>query len=272
MFSVTKLRSMAGGVANPPIIESLAARETIVHDDQARAAAPRRERLEPREPLHRLDRRRPVRRRARARRAPRASCCKTDGYTFDLAFTSVLKRAIRTLWLALDEMDLHVAAGRAHWRLNERHYGALQGLNKAETAAKFGEEQVQDLAPQLRHPAAAARAGRPALPRRRPALRRPAPGELPADRVPQGHRRALPALLARDASPRRCTAGKRVLIAAHGNSLRALVKYLDGISDEDIVELEHPHRHPAGLRARRRAASRIRHYYLGDPGAIAAKR
>ena len=122
---------------------------------------------------------------------------KQQGLVFDLAFTSVLKRAIRTLWLALDEMDLMWLPVRNSWRLNERHYGALQGLNKAETAAKFGDAAGQDLAAQLRHPAARARALRPALSGERPALPRARPDRAAAHRVPQGHGGALPAAVER---------------------------------------------------------------------------
>ena len=117
---------------------------------------------------------------------------------FDFAFTSVLKRAIRTCCIALDELDQLWFPVERSWRLNERHYGALQGLNKAETAAKHGEDAGQDLAARLRHPAAAARAGRSAPPGARSALRGPAAGGSAADRIAERHRRALPALLARD--------------------------------------------------------------------------
>ena len=137
---------------------------------RVRAAASRRERLEPGEPLHRLDRRRPVRQGRRRRRRRPASCSKAEGYTFDLAFTSVLKRAIRTLWIALDEMDLMWIPVERSWRLNERHYGALQGLNKAETAAKFGEDQVKIWRRSYDIPPPALEPERPALPRQRPPL------------------------------------------------------------------------------------------------------
>ena len=119
------------------------------------------------------------------------------GYVFDVAYTSVLKRAIRTLWIALDALDLMWIPVAKSWRLNERHYGALQGLNKAETAAAARRGSGQDLAAQLRHSAAAADAGRRAPPVARSALRRARSDELAADRVAQGHGRAVPALLAR---------------------------------------------------------------------------
>ena len=161
---------------------------------------------------------------------------KAAGFTFDVAFTSVLRRALTTLWSVQDEMDLLWIPVQKHWRLNERHYGALQGLNKAETAAKHGDEQVKiwrrsfDIAP-------------PPLASWDPAWpgndARYAPGEMPkteslkdtiARTLPYWHEAIAPQL----------RAGKRVIIAAHGNTLRALIKFLDGISDKDIVELELP--------------------------------
>ena len=180
---------------------------------------------------------------------------KDGGLHLRPAFTSVLKRAIRTLWLALDEMDLLWLPVERSWRLNERHYGALQGLNKAETAAKFGEDQVKiwrrsyDIPPpplatdDPRFPGhdpryARSAAGRPAA--APSASRTPSPASCPT-----GTRRIAPAI----------RAGKRVIIAAHGNSLRALVKYLDDISDAGHRRAEHPHRHPAGLRAGRQPAA-----------------
>ncbi|MFM2105476.1 MAG: hypothetical protein RL338_508 [Chloroflexota bacterium] len=190
------------------------------------------------------------------------------GYGFDLAFTSVLKRAIRTLWIALDELDRMWLPVEGSWRLNERHYGALQGLNKAETAAEYGEEQVlvwrrsYDIPPpplQLadeRHPARDER------------YRGLAPADLPcaeslketvARFLPYWHERIAPAI----------RSGERVLIAAHGNSLRALVKYLDGISDDEIVGLNIPTGVPLvyELDAELRP---VAHHYLGDQAAIAA--
>jgi len=163
------------------------------------------------------------------------------GYTFDVAYTSVLKRAIRTLWIVQDGMDLMWIPVHRDWRLNERHYGALQGLNKAETAEKFGEAQVKTW-------------------RRSYAIPPPALEPL-ADTV----KRFLPAWHATIAPA--VKSGKRVLVAAHGNSLRALVKYLDGMSDEAVVELNIPTGIPlvyeldTGLKP-------IRHYYLGDPEAV----
>jgi 2,3-bisphosphoglycerate-dependent phosphoglycerate mutase len=201
---------------------------------------------------------------AEAHRAGRL--LKGDGYVFDVAFTSVLKRAIRTLWIALDEMDLMWISVRNSWRLNERHYGALQGLNKAETAAKYGDAQVKiwrrsyDIQP-------------PALteddrrwPGQDPRYRDLAPQDIPlteclkdtvARFLPYWHDAIAPAI----------NSGVRVIIAAHGNSLRALVKYLDNISDSDIVELNIPTGVPlvyeldADLKP-------IKHYFLGDPDEI----
>jgi len=164
---------------------------------------------------------------------------KAQGFTFDRAFSSVLKRAIRTLWMVQDEMDLLWLPVERSWRLNERHYGGLQGLNKAETAAKHGEQQVKvwrrsyDTPPP---PMTADDAAQQGLDPRYASL---APGEMPVTEclkdtvarfLPYWHETIAPAI-------RR---GERVIIVAHGNSLRALVKYLDGISDEDIVELNIP--------------------------------
>ena len=177
---------------------------------------------------------------------------KAEGYTFDVAYTSVLKRAIRTLWTVLDEMDLMWIPVHRSWRLNERHYGALQGLNKAETAAKFGEDQVKIWRRSYDIPPPALTPGRRALSRPRSALQEPdARQELPlteclkdtvARFLPLWHETIAPAI----------RSGQKVLIAAHGNSLRALVKYLDNIPETDIVELNIPTGHAAGVRARRR--------------------
>lgn len=161
------------------------------------------------------------------------------GYAFDLAYTSVLKRAIRTLWIALDELDQMWVPVIKSWRLNERHYGALQGLDKAETTEKHGEAQVKiwrrsyDIPPPALTPDDPRHAGHD------PRYAALGPGEMPlteslkdtVDRfLPYWHDEIAPAI----------RHGKRVIIVAHGNSLRALVKYLDGISDRDIVELNIP--------------------------------
>jgi 2,3-bisphosphoglycerate-dependent phosphoglycerate mutase len=190
---------------------------------------------------------------------------KQDGYQFDSVFTSLLKRAIRTANIALDELDQLWLPVRRSWRLNERHYGALQGLNKAETAAKHGEEQVKIWR------RAYAIAPPPLLPDdpRRPANDRRyqdvTPSELPlTESLKDTVGRFLPYW--NDAIAPEIRAGKQVLIAAHGNSLRALVKFLDDISDADIVELNIPTGIPliyeldADLKP-------VRHYYLGDPEA-----
>jgi len=194
---------------------------------------------------------------------------KSLGYAFDVAHVSVLKRAIRTLWLVLDEMDQMWLPVEHSWRLNERHYGALQGLDKAETAARYGEDQVlvwrrsYDTPPP---PLEASDPRRPGVDARYAGL---APADLPlteclkdtvARVVPHWEQVIAPQV----------RAGQRVLVAAHGNSLRALVKYLDGVSDADIVGLNIPTGIPlvyqldANLRP-------LGHRYLGDAAAIEAK-
>ncbi len=190
------------------------------------------------------------------------------GYTFDVAYTSVLKRAIRTLWIALDAMDLMWIPVEKSWRLNERHYGALQGLNKAETAARHGEAQTKiwrrsyDVPPPVLTP------DDQRNPARDPRYASLAPGELPlaeslkdtvARFLPYWHETIAPAV----------ASGRRVLVAAHGNSLRALVKYLDQISDADIVELNIPTGIPLVYELDDRLRP-IRRRYLGDPEAAKA--
>ena len=204
--------------------------------------------------------------REEAREAGRALMA--GGFGFDLAFTSVLKRAIRTLWIALDEMDLMWIPVRNSWRLNERHYGALQGLNKAETAAKFGDPQVKVWRRSYDVPPPALEPGDPRSPASDPRYAELRPGELPnTECLKDTVARFLP--LWNSAIAPEVQAGKRVLIAAHGNSLRALVKYLDNVSDSDIVELNIPTGIPlvyeldASLRP-------IRHYYLGDQARVEA--
>lgn len=193
---------------------------------------------------------------------------KKEGYTFDLAYSSVLKRAIRTLWIALDAMDAMYTPVGVNWRLNERHYGALQGLNKAETAAKYGDEQVliwrraYAIAPEPlslddeRHPRFDSRYAK-----------------IPADQLPATEclkdtvARVLP--FWNESIAPAIRAGRKVLIAAHGNGLRALIKHLDNVSDDDIVNLNIPTGQPLvyelddDLRP-------IRHYYLGDAAEIEA--
>lgn len=193
---------------------------------------------------------------------------KQNGFEFDLAYASVLKRAIRTLWIALDAMDaMHTPTGLS-WRLNERHYGALQGLNKAETAAKYGDEQVliwrraYAIAPD---PLEADDPRHPRFDRRY--------AKIGADKLPATEclkdtvARVLP--FWNESIAPAIRAGRRVLVSAHGNSLRALIKHLDGISDDDIVHLNIPTGQPLvyelddDLRP-------LRHYYLGDPAEIEA--
>ncbi|MBC7453550.1 MAG: 2,3-diphosphoglycerate-dependent phosphoglycerate mutase [Massilia sp.] len=190
------------------------------------------------------------------------------GFAFDLAYTSVLKRAIRTLWLTMQEMDMVWLPVVNDWRLNERHYGALQGLDKGETAAKYGDAQVlvwrrsYDTPP----PALDADDARTSVGDARYA--RLAPAAIPlTECLKDTVARVMPAWDEEIAPAIR--AGRQILISAHGNSLRALIKMLDGISDADIVGLNIPNGQPlvyeldADLKP-------IRHYYLGDQAAIAA--
>ncbi len=191
-----------------------------------------------------------------------------EGYTFDVAFTSVLKRAIRTLWILLDEMDLMWIPVHRSWRLNERHYGVLQGLNKKETAEKYGLDQVQvwrrgyDTPPgplaegDRRHPCHDSRYADV------PRDLLPATESLKTtlDRVlPYWHEAIVPQL----------KAGRRVLISAHGNSMRALVKYFDAVSDEAITELNIPTGIPLVYELDDELNA-LTHYYLGDEEAIRA--
>jgi 2,3-bisphosphoglycerate-dependent phosphoglycerate mutase len=185
------------------------------------------------------------------------------GFTFDVAFTSVLQRAIRTLWIVLDELDLMWIPVHRSWRLNERHYGALQGLNKAETAAQHGEQQVKlwrrsyDVRPPALEP------NDPRFPGRDRRYAHLTDGELPRTEclkdtvirfLPYWHETIAPAI----------RTGQRVLIAAHGNSLRALVKHLDSVSDDAIVELNIPTGVPL-LYELDDELRPFRHEYLGDP-------
>ena len=193
---------------------------------------------------------------------------KADGYTFDQAYCSVLKRAIRTLWIVLDEMDLMWIPVERSWRLNERHYGALQGLNKAETAARFGEEQVKvwrrsyDIPPPRLEPTD------PRFPGHDPRYKGLSPSELPlteclkdtvARFLPYWHGTIAPAI----------KSAKQVLVAAHGNSMRALVKYLDEVSDRDIVGLNIPTGVPLVYELDGDLKP-LKHYYLGDQAAVEA--
>ncbi len=191
---------------------------------------------------------------------------KQEGFDFDIAYTSVLKRAIRTLWLVQDEMDLLWLPVYKSWRLNERHYGGLQGLNKAETAAKFGDEQVLIWRRSYNTPP-------PELEKndeRYPGFERQyedlSKTDLPlteclkdtVDRfLPLWHNELAPII----------KSGKRLIIAAHGNSLRALVKYLDNISDEEIVGLNIPTGMPLVYELDENLTP-IKHYYLGDQAEV----
>ncbi len=190
-----------------------------------------------------------------------------SGYIFDLAYTSVLKRAIRTLWIVLDEMDQMWIPVINSWRLNERHYGALQGLNKAETAAKFGDQQVLVWRRSYDVPPPELTEDDFALSRQGSALCRVEQGRAAADRVAQTDSGSFRALLGEHHFERR--AGRqRVVIVAHGNSLRALVKYLDNISDEEIMGLNIPTGVPLVYELDAELKP-IQHYYLGDPEEIA---
>jgi 2,3-bisphosphoglycerate-dependent phosphoglycerate mutase len=192
---------------------------------------------------------------------------KAEGYEFDVAYTSVLKRAIRTLWLALDEMDRTWLPVLKSWRLNERHYGGLQGLNKADMAKQYGDAQVLVWRRSYDTPPPALEATDPRSERSDPRYARLNPEDVPlteclkdtvARVMPFWNESMAPAI----------KAGKRIVVAAHGNSIRALVKYLDGISDTDIVNLNIPNGIPlvyeldADLKP-------IRSYYLGDAEAAA---
>ena len=192
---------------------------------------------------------------------------KAEGYDFDLAYTSVLKRATRTLWHVLDEMDRTWLPVVHSWRLNERHYGALQGLNKADMAKQYGDEQVLVWRRSYDTPPPALEPGDPRCERADRRYARLEAGQVPlteclkdtvARVIPFWSESMAPAI----------KAGKRIVVAAHGNSIRALVKYLDGISDEAIVGLNIPNGIPlvyeldANLKP-------LRHYYLGDAEAAA---
>ena len=193
---------------------------------------------------------------------------KAEGFAFDVAYTSVLKRAIRTLWTVLDEMDLMWIPVHRSWRLNERHYGALQGLNKSETADKYGEDQVKiwrrsyDIPPPVLTP------DDPRYPGHDPRYKGLSQEELPlteclkdtvARFLPLWHETIAPAI----------KSGQKVLIAAHGNSLRALVKYLDNIPENEIVELNIPTGMPLVYELDDDLKP-LKHYYLGDAEKVKA--
>jgi len=191
---------------------------------------------------------------------------KEEGFTFDIAYTSVLKRAIRTLWIVMDEMDLMWIPVVRDWRLNERHYGALQGLNKAETAEKYGAEQVKIWRRSYNTRPPALEKNDPRFPGHDPRYANLRPEELPATEclkdtvarfLPMWHEVIAPKI----------KEGKKIIITAHGNSLRALVKYLDHVSEEDIVSLNIPTGVPLIYELDENLKP-VRHYYLGDPEEI----
>jgi 2,3-bisphosphoglycerate-dependent phosphoglycerate mutase len=193
---------------------------------------------------------------------------KAEGYVFDEAFTSVLKRAIRTMWIILDEMDLMWIPETKSWLLNERHYGALQGLNKTETAAQYGEEQVliwrrsYDVLPTLLEETDERWLGKD------PRYSGITPDMFPrAEALKDTVERVVP-YYQTEIAPK-VKAGKRILIAAHGNSLRALVKYLDTISDEDIVSRNIPTGIPLVYELDENLTPKVS-YYLGDAEAVRA--
>ena len=191
---------------------------------------------------------------------------KSEGYDFDVAYTSMLKRALRTLWIALDELDRMWLPVEKSWRLNERHYGALQGLNKAEMAAKYGEAQVLAWRRSYDTPPPALT---PEDPRYEGSDRRYAGVEVPlTESLKDTVARAVPYWQSSIAPALR--AGKRVLVAAHGNSMRALVKHLDGISDAAIVKLNIPTGIPLVYELDE-SLKPLRHYYLGDPDEVARR-
>jgi 2,3-bisphosphoglycerate-dependent phosphoglycerate mutase len=193
---------------------------------------------------------------------------KQEGFVFDVAFTSVLRRAIKTLWVVLEETDLMWIPVRHTWRLNERHYGALQGLNKAETAAKFGEAQVKIWRRSYDTPPPALEEGDPRLELRNPRYAELEPGEFPrTECLKDTVARFLPYWLETIAPALR--SGRRVLIAAHGNSLRALIKYLDDISEQEIIELNIPTAQPLVYELDDDLKP-IRHDYLADEATIRA--
>jgi 2,3-bisphosphoglycerate-dependent phosphoglycerate mutase len=203
---------------------------------------------------------------AEAREAGRL--LREGGYAFDLAYTSVLKRAIRTLWITLDALDLMWIPIVKSWRLNERHYGALQGLNKKETTAKHGEAQVTIWRRSYDIPPPPLAPGDPRYPVRDPRYADLLPSQIPTTEslkdtvarfLPYWHDTVAPSI----------RSGKRVLIVAHGNSLRALVKYLDDISEEKIVGENIPTGIPLVYELDA-ALKPLRHYYLGDADAAAA--
>lgn len=202
---------------------------------------------------------------AEAKRA--GALLKSEGYQFDVAHSSVLKRAIRTLWIVLDEIDQMWLPVQSSWRLNERHYGALQGLNKSEIAAKHGEEQVFIWRRSYDVPPPPMSADDPHHPKNDPRYREVASSDLPSCEalkntvqrfVPYWEQKILPDM----------KAGKRVLVAAHGNSIRALIKYLENVPEDEITELNIPTAVPLVYEFDEKFKP-LKRYYLGDPEEIA---
>lgn len=193
---------------------------------------------------------------------------KKEGYTFDVAYTSVLKRAIRTLWITLSELDLMWIPVINSWRLNERHYGALQGLNKSETAAKYGEDQVKIWRRSYNTPPPALERTDERYPGNDPRYKDLKPEEVPVTECLEDTvKRFVPYW--EEAIAPTVKEGKKVLIAAHGNSIRALVKYLDNVSDDEISELNIPTGIPLVYELDENLKP-IKHYYLGDQAAVEA--
>ncbi len=192
---------------------------------------------------------------------------KAEGYDFDLAYTSVLKRATRTLWHCLDEMDRTWLPVVNSWRLNERHYGALEGLNKAEVAKEYGDAQVLVWRRSYDIPPPALDINDPRCERSDPRYARLQPDQVPlTECLKDTVARVLP--LWNESIAPAIKAGKRVVIAAHGNSIRALVKYLDNVVDADIVGVNIPNGIPLVYELDEQLKP-MRHYYLGDPAAAA---
>jgi len=195
-----------------------------------------------------------------------ARLLREGGYTFDLAYTSVLKRAVRTLWIVLDDMDLMWIPVHRDWRLNERHYGALQGLNKAETAAKYGEDQVKIWRRSYATPPPALSRDDSRFPGADPRYAGLQEADVPlTESLSDTVKRFLPAWHGTIAPL--VASGQNLIVVAHGNSLRALVKYLDNVSDEAIVELNIPTGIPLVYELNGDLKP-IRHYYLGDDEAV----
>jgi 2,3-bisphosphoglycerate-dependent phosphoglycerate mutase len=193
---------------------------------------------------------------------------KQEGYTFDEAYTSVLKRAIRTLWIILDEMDLMWIPETKSWMLNERHYGALQGLNKAEMAAEYGEEQVQKWRRSFDIPPGPLEADDPRYLGNDPRYASIEPANFPKTECLKDTVARVVPYFQYEIAPK-IKEGKRLIVAAHGNSLRALVKFLDNVSDDQITQLNIPTGIPLVYELDEQLKPQT-HYYLGDPDAVRA--